>query len=664
MNERPTWLKVCFTAICCVGAAFLTLYLAGGIFLLLNKKIPSDLSISTYYQYWYYLHGQAAYVKKLYVSLVVGAGISFGVPVALIILARRDNRPLHGAARFAHYSEVKKSGLMTDKGIIVGKYRDQYLMFGGQQFVLLAAPTRSGKGVGVVIPNLLNWPDSAVVLDIKQENFKKTAGYRKLHGQEVFLFNPFAEEGRTHRYNPLSYIRNDGHQVADILKYGFALYPKEGTDSFWNDQARNLFLGIVLYLCETPELPRTMGEILRQASGKGKPIKEHLSSIIAGRAESGRPLSDSCVHALNRFMSNSENTLSSILATFNAPLTIWANPVVDAATSADDFLLSDVRKKRMTIYIGITPDYLPEAALLINLFFSHLINLNTKELPEHNPELKYQCLLLMDEFAAMGRVAIIEKSVSFMAGYNLRLLTVIQSISQLSMAYESREAARTIITNHALQVLYSPREQHDANEYSEMLGYMTVKGKSRSRQHAYGLYERSSHGESESDHRRALLMPQEIKEIGQWKEIVSLENCKPILCEKIKYFDDPVLKERIVEPPEVPEIDLDLYRAVVDKRLRPITENDVEKGIDLSKLAIDTKSLPEITSEAADPGEIKEFVDKFFESVISDGPDNDDDDQKENSLLHMPESGQAPNSPQVYNENRIELIDVSILERT
>ncbi|MCX5844718.1 MAG: type IV secretory system conjugative DNA transfer family protein, partial [Deltaproteobacteria bacterium] len=513
----------------------------------------------------------------------------------------------------------------------------------------------------MVIPNLLNWPDSAVVLDIKQENFKKTAGYRKLHGQEVFLFNPFAEDGRTHRYNPLSYIRNDGHQVADILKYGFALYPKEGTDSFWNDQARNLFLGIVLYLCETSELPRTMGEILRQASGKGKPIKEHLSSIIAGRAESGRPLSDSCVHALNRFMSNSENTLSSILATFNAPLTIWANPVVDAATSADDFLLSEVRKKRMTIYIGITPDYLPEAALLINLFFSHLINLNTKELPEHNPELKYQCLLLMDEFAAMGRVAIIEKSVTFMAGYNLRLLTVIQSISQLSMAYESREAARTIITNHALQVLYSPREQQDANEYSEMLGYMTVKGKSRSRQHAYGLYERSSHGESESDHRRALLMPQEIKEIGQWKEIVSLENCKPILCEKIKYFDDPVFKERIVEPPEVPEIDLDLYRAIIDNRLRPVTDNDVEKGIDLSKLAIDTKSLPEITSEIADPDEVREFVDKFFESVVSGGPDIDDDDQKEDSLLHMPESGQETNSPQVHNENRIELIDVSIL---
>lgn len=663
MKAGQIWIKACFTAVCCIGAVFLTLYLAGAIFMLLNKKFPSDLSILTYYQYWYYLHGQAAYVKKLYVSLILGTGISFGIPLGMIFLATRDNRPLHGAARFAHYSEVKKSGLMAEKGIIVGKYRDQYLMFGGQQFVLLAAPTRSGKGVGVVIPNLLNWPDSAVVLDIKQENFKKTAGYRKLHGQEVYLFNPFAEDGRTHRYNPLSYIRNDGYQVADILKYGYALYPKEGTDSFWNDQARNLFLGLVLYLCETPELPRTMGEILRQASGKGRPIKEHLSSIIANRGQSDRPLSDACVNALNRFMSNSENTLSSILATFNAPLTIWANPIVDAATSADDFLLSDVRKKRMTIYIGITPDYLPEAALLINLFFSHLINLNTKELPEHNPELKYQCLLLMDEFAAMGRVAIIEKSVSFMAGYNLRLLTVIQSISQLSMAYESREAARTIITNHALQVLYAPREQYDANEYSEMLGYMTVKGKSRSRQHAYGLYERSSHGESESDQRRALLMPQEIKEIGQWKEIISLENCKPILCEKIRYYDDPTLKERIVDPPEVPQIDLDFHRAVIENRLRPVTEVDVEKGIDLSKLAIDTESLPEITSEAADPDEIKDFVDKFFESVVSGGSDVDDDSGKD-SPLQLSGAEETLGLSGRDRENRIELIDVSVLERT
>jgi len=158
-------------------------------------------------------------------------------------------------------------------------------------------------------------------------------------------------------------------------------------------------------------------------------------------------------------------------------------------------------------------------------------------------------------------------------------------------------------------------------------------------------------------------MPQEIKEIGQWKEIISLENCKPILCEKIRYYDDPTLKERIVDPPEVPQIDLDFHRAVIENRLRPVTEVDVEKGIDLSKLAIDTESLPEITSEAADPDEIKDFVDKFFESVVSGGSDVDDDSGKD-SPLQLSGAEETLGLSGRDRENRIELIDVSVLERT
>ncbi|MCO6855627.1 type IV secretory system conjugative DNA transfer family protein, partial [Pseudomonas aeruginosa] len=135
----------------------------------------------------------------------------------------------------------------------------------------------------------------------------------------------------------------------------------------------------------------------------------------------------------------------------------WINPVLDKATSSNDFLLTDVRKKKMTIYIGIQPNKLAESRLIINLFFSQLINLNTKELPKSNPDLKYQCLLLMDEFTSIGKVEIIASAVSYMAGYNIRLLPIIQSMSQLDATY-GREVSRTIITNHALQILYAPRE--------------------------------------------------------------------------------------------------------------------------------------------------------------------------------------------------------------
>ena len=490
-----------------------------------------------------------------------------------------------------------KASAVVNRGpaIVVGLWRGRYLRFAGQQFVLLAAPARSGKGVGIVVPNLLSYPDSAVVLDIKQENFRITAGFRAAHGQDVFLFNPFAEDFRTHRYNPLSAISDGVFRVGDILAIGYALYPAGGYDDFWKDQARNLFLGLVLLLCELhdareavrtreassetrsegsasdiPDYPVTMGEVLRQSSGNGMPLKRYLQHTLQ---RSNQHLSGACVDALNRFLSNDDKVLASILATFNAPLTIWANPIVDAATSANDFDLRKVRTKRMTVYIGITPDHLPEAALLVNLVFSQLVNLNTKQLPQDNPALRYQCLLLMDEFTAIGKVDIIAKAVSYMAGYNLRLLPIIQSVSQLESVY-GRADARTFVTNHAMQILYAPREQKDANEYSEMLGTFTEKSRSMSR--PSGWFGGRGASESISDQRRALLLPQELKEIGQTKEIILLENTRPILAEKICYWKDPVFTERLVPAPAIATLDVALFRARLERRVRVLATDDVD----------------------------------------------------------------------------------------
>src|SRR5206468_4409962 len=139
------------------------------------------------------------------------------------------------------------------------------------------------------------------------------------------------------------------HRVGDLLMIGQVFFPTEGntsSEAFFNDQARNLFLGIGLFLLETPDLPRTIGEMLRQASGKGLPFKEHFKRVIAQRHKDNQPLSHDCVDALERLFSSSDNTLTSIVATFNAPLTIFADAVVDAATSTDDFRLDDLRRRR------------------------------------------------------------------------------------------------------------------------------------------------------------------------------------------------------------------------------------------------------------------------------------------------------------------------------
>jgi len=509
--------------------------------------------------------------------------------------------------------------------LVVGVWRGRYLRFSGQQFVLLAAPARSGKGVGIVVPNLLSYPDSVIVLDIKQENFNLTAGFRRTHGHDVYLFNPFAEDGRTHRYNPLSAISDGIFRVGDILAIGYALYPVGGHDDFWKDQARNLFLGIVLLLCEwrdarrtgntdVPDFPVTMGEVLRQSSGNGMPVKAYLQQALL---QNRRLVSGACVDALNRFLANDDKVLASILATFNAPLTIWANPIVDAATSASDFDPRNVRKRRMSVYIGVTPDHLTEAALLVNLVFSQVVNLNTKELPQDNPALKYQCLLLMDEFTSVGKIHIIARAVAYMAGYNLRLLSIVQSVSQLESVY-GRADARTFVTNHAMQIIYAPREQKDANEYSEMLGTFTDRSRSVSRSNAI-FGGRGGSSESFSEQRRPLLLPQELKELGRDSEIILLENTKPILAKRICYWRDPVFTSRLVAAPAIPAMDLVRFIAQVERRVRDVRLDDLDEAgvIHLPPeylevlQAWDPRDLPRYLNDVSDE-EAAAYVERHF----------------------------------------------------
>lgn len=291
------------------------------------------------------------------------------------------------------------------------------------------------------------------------------------------------------------------------------LYPDGAAEQkFWVSQARNAFMAFSLYLFEKWEddgkhgLPeqvrtaRTLGQIYILSSGTGTDLRTSYEQLAQAPF-----LSDNARTAFSNLLSQAAETFASILGTFKEPLNAWINPVLDAATSADDFLLTDVRKKKMTIYIGIQPNKLAESRLIVNLFFSQLINVNTKELPQNNPQLKHQCLMLMDEFTSIGKVDIIANAVSYMAGYNMRLLPIIQSMAQLDATY-GKEVARTLITNHALQIIYAPREQQDANDYSDMLGYTTVRKENVTRAR--------ENSRSESDERRALMLPQELKAMG------------------------------------------------------------------------------------------------------------------------------------------------------
>ncbi len=522
---------------------------------------------TTYYKWNTYLQyvqamdqpAVAPYLTKIKLAGVLGFGLPLLVLlVVLFLMFKPKKKSIHGDARFASAADLAKHGMFkkAENGIVVGSFGGKLVRLGGQQFVILAAPTRSGKGVGVVIPNLLEYGESIVVLDIKQENFDLTSGWRASQGHEVFLFNPFAEDKRTHRWNPLSYVSDDQNfRVSELMSIAAMLYPDGSDDQkFWISQARNAFMAFGLYLFENWDDERamgfpagsgtpTLGAIFRLSTGDGTDLKKYLQSL------STQPfLSGNAKAAFANMLSQADETFASIMGTFKEPLNAWINPVLDKATSANDFLLTDLRKKKMTVYIGIQPNKLAESRLIINLFFSQIINLNTKELPKGNPELKYQVLLLMDEFTSIGKVDIIASAVSYMAGYNVRLLPIIQSMAQLDATY-GRDVSRTIITNHALQILYAPREQQDANDYSEMLGYTTVRKKNvthaREKTHNF------------TEERRALMLPQELKAMGMDHEVFLYEGIPhPVKCDKIKYYKDKYFTSRLLPKTDVKMLEL------------------------------------------------------------------------------------------------------------
>ena len=584
---------------------------SGAAFLYVNGADPALAGPFSIIDYWnLYAHSPEKFVR---VSMQLCAFGPWAVLVGLTAWAviAKQNRPLHGAARFATAAEIRQAGLWNPKGgydktILVGKKNGRYLTYGGYQFVILAAPTRSGKGVGIVIPNCLNYSDSLVVLDIKGENFDITSGFRAKHGQKVYLFAPFDEDGVTHRYNPLEYISDDPAQrLGDIDAIGTALYSGGNqNDKFWSENAKDLFRGLCLFVLERKDLPKTFGEILRQASGKGKPLKEYIFEELQKAQAEGRPFSNACIDCLNRVLSNSENTLAGIVATFGTPLLIFQNPRVDLATSANDFDLREVRRERMSIYFKMPPNKLKEGSVLVNLFFDQLLNLNTRVLPSQDKTLKYQCLVLLDEMTSIGKVAMIAQAVSYMAGYNMRLLTIIQNKSQLEDVY-GKAGALTILSNHALMVMYapSPTVPTDAQEYSEMLGYETVKGRSRTSS-------TNSSSTSTSDQRRALMLPQEIRELGQKREIVNLENCKPILCKKIRYYEDPDFTCRAnLPPPSIPRQDIDLFIAQIEDRTRTVAAEEIRNPQETArKIVID--GYQQLTPAAENWGqeEIASFV--------------------------------------------------------
>ena len=590
-------------------------YLAGLLFLRSIGAPVWDASVLTTLRYVHYYGDRLDVVSRAKTSTVVGWGVA-GALVALVVVPKR--RALHGEARFARRHEAVRARLLSHTGVILGRVFGRYVMLAGQQGIALAAPPRSGKGVGVVIPNLLNWSDSVVCTDIKLENWQLTSGFRAASGHACFLFNPLAEDGRTARWNPLSYVSPSPHQrINDLQRIADLLYPEvPGTDPFWIASARSLFVGVSLYLFETPSLRKTIGEVLRHGmASDDEGFGAHWKRIIEGRKSGPFPLSAECVRTLYDVIDLAPVTASSIRKTFTSRLDLWQNPILDAATSADDFDLRELRRKPMSIYVGIQPDDLHRLRPVLSLFFQQTIGLQTRVLPEHDRSLTLQVLMLLDEFAALGRIPIMAESISYLPGYNVRVALVFHTPAQLREVYGAN-AAETMMKSLAARIVFAPRDFHDAKEISDELGFTTVKVRSYSRPR-FGAWGRRGHSQSgsvtTSEQRRALLLPQEVQQLGPDQSIVFYEGMRPLRCRKIRYFDDRRFRARLMPAQALPAPNWKLFAAGVSL-VSPSVQGTGEGAMTMGPTAAESARVekPPPLSAAA---EVREPTDESIESI-------------------------------------------------
>jgi len=576
---------------------------------------------------WYYRHD-----PKLHDWLVKGYGFS-GVVVlfGLVLFLRTNTDPaLHGLANFATEAEIAKAGLRETKGILLARHKGRFLYAGAEAHVLLEAPTGSGKGVGIVIPNLLNWVGSVVCLDIKRENFTKTAGFRRQSGQAVHLFDPLDPDGATAHYNPLEYIKraDESDVINELQKVASMLFPTpQSGETFWAEAARTGFIGVGAYVAATPELPFTIGQIYRDLT-EGSP-QARFPVIIKDREGLEHPLSSFCVTALTDFCSGSDKTFSSVKQTITSRLGLWLNPRVDQATSSSDFDLRDLRTWPMSIYLAVSPNNIDRVAPLYNLIFQQLVDLNTDpEIGEFEPKSQKRVLVLLDEFARLGHAPVIVAAIPYVRSFGLNLLIVVQTRAQLRRLHGD-DGAEDIVSNSDVEVVYTPGTFRDAKETSERLGTHGLAAKSKSR--SAGWFGKSNNSISESEQSRSRMLPQEVQTMSLSDVLIFKRGTPPIKATKLLYYKMAEFTKRLLAPPKVtprampnpPHVDgLDRFANEAGAKDRPITSptglTDAQleglERVDLDALTIDASRADIILRVARGIGAATDMT-KFFNLV-------------------------------------------------
>lgn len=475
----------------------------------------------------------------------------FGVIVFLIAAAfKAPQSTLFGNAHWATLWEAKKAGLLADDGIILGKKWGKYLCVAGFEHVFVFAPSGSGKTTSLVIPNLLAWKGSCIVQDIKGGIFETTSGFRAKYGQACYLWNPGTRDGHTHAYNPIDSVSRDPVlRVDDLQKIANILIPENprANDPLWTSAPRQLFVALQLYLLDTPACKKTLGEMVRLI--KNTP---NFQEWIEKTLESREDLDPLCYRNFFQFLQSDLKLQASILQSFLSYFELFDNPLMDSATSHSDFDITQLRKKPMTIYVAAGSDNLSRLSPLLTVFYQQVMDHLLRQVPDIKKE-PHGVLMLLDEFSALKRMDILQKSIGLMREYRVRVMAIIQDIPQLNVTY-GQDGAKAFI-NSKYRVLFAQNDLQSAQLVSGWLGYRTVEQKSQTSQSQGGFFNGS---ESTSVTKQPLKSPDEIMKLPYEKMIIAVEGGSPVLAKKNFWFKDPALKNR-----NIGSIDLPVLKPVI-----------------------------------------------------------------------------------------------------
>lgn len=457
-------------------------------------------------------------------TLGIGAGLlAYSLYVGFATRSSRKHSDVHGTAHFASLDEVKATGLLPAKnkaseGVYCGAFDDPktgqtlYLRHAGPEHVIALAPTRSGKGVGLVVPTLLSWPESVFVLDRKGENFAMTAGWRREHANNVILrFDP-AEPDIGCSWNPLSEIRfQTRYQVSDAQNIALMVIDDDGrgiSGDHFRSAAYELLVGLILHaLYKSEEVGRAPGlpDCAHMLTGVGDFAAPDTENDLADEPDADpralvglfnemRDVSfvatgdDKQVAAAKeaklviagvgrRMGSTPARELGSIISTANNALSLYRDPIVGGNTTRTDFTVNDLmnHEKPVSLYFITTPrnaDRMrPLARLLLTQMVLTLADRMEFDKGRSKTVHKHRLLLMLDEFPTLGKLDTFESALAYIAGYGMKAYLITQDVQQLYKAYTPNES---IISNCHVRIAYAPNKVETAEWMSKMAGVTTV----------------------------------------------------------------------------------------------------------------------------------------------------------------------------------------------